>query len=139
VEDLSKRAMRDAEEWFKSAILNKQAENYSICVYALEMAIEIALKSILILSGKDYPKRHDIFDLLEETVLSNPGKFSEEFKESLPEIRRTFRLLLSSRAASGYGFDSNGREEDFRNIVEHYYKASERILSLCKYEIENAK
>lgn len=41
-------SMRDAEEWFKSAILNKQVENYSICVYALEMAIEIALKFILI-------------------------------------------------------------------------------------------
>lgn len=139
MEDLSKRAIRDAEEWFKSATLNKQAGNHSKSVYALEMAVEIALKAILILSGKDYPKRHDVFDLLEETILSSPGKFSEEFREKLPEVRRTFRVLLSSRAASGYGFDSQGREEDFRNIVDHYYAASEKILLLCKDQIENAR
>ncbi len=139
MEDMSKRAIRDAEEWFKSALLNKQAENYSKCVYALEMSVEIALKAILILSGKDYPKRHDVFDLLEETVLGNPGKFSEEFQERLPEIRRTFRVLLSSRAASGYGFDSQGKEEDFRNIVNQYHLASEQILSLCRGEIYKSK
>lgn len=139
MEDLSKLAIRDAEQWFKSATLNKQAENFSKCVYSMEMAVEIALKAILILSGRDFPKRHDVFDMLEETVLGNPGKFSKEFIEKLPEIRRTFRVLLSSRAASGYGFDSQGKEEDFRNIVEHYYSASEQILLICKAQLESKK
>jgi HEPN domain-containing protein len=136
MEDVSRRAIEDAREWFDSARLNLGAGNFSKSVYALEMAVEIAMKAILIASARDYPKRHDVYDLLEEAVMSNPGKFSLKFKSSLPAIKSCFRALLNFRTASGYGFDTHAKTDDFREVADRYYSRVEEILNLCQSETD---
>ena len=139
MDDMSERALEQANRWFKSAALNRVGENFSNCVYDLEMALEIALKAVLIAMGKDYPKKHDIFDRLEEVVNENPKAFSDEFRGSISLIKGTFRQLLNVRAASVYGFDTSGNKEDFQILAERNFPVVSRLLIVCVNELKFLK
>ena len=50
------RAIEESFSWLRSADLNKKGQNYSMCVYDLQVALEIAVRAILFDVGIDSPK-----------------------------------------------------------------------------------
>lgn len=61
--EISQKAMKRAERWSQSAIRGFEDERWDDVIYSYEMAVEQALKAILILYCIEYPKQHDISNL----------------------------------------------------------------------------
>ena len=133
---MADKLIAEAKSWLKSGILNQEGRNYSKSVYALEMALEIALKSVVASSGRDVPRRHDIVPPLEEIILSKPKIFSTEFKNAFISIKPVFMELLIVRQASAYSYETSIKEEDFMTIFEQNYQPVKNMIETCEKELE---
>ncbi len=133
---MADKLIEEAKSWLKSGILNQEGRNYSKSVYALEMALEIALKSVVASSGRDVPRRHDIVPPLEEIILSKPKIFSTEFKNAFISIKPVFMELLIVRQASAYSYETSIKEEDFMTIFEQNYQPVKNMIETCEKELE---
>ena len=133
---MTDKLIAEAKSWLKSGILNQEGKNYSKSVYALEMTLEMALKSVVASSGRDAPRRHDIIPPLEELILSKPKIFSTEFKNSFISIKPVFMELLVVRQASAYSYETSIKEEDFRTIFEQNYHPVKNMIETCEKELE---
>ena len=133
---MTDRLIVEAKSWFRSGILNQEGKNYSKSVYALEMALEIALKAVIASAGRDVPKRHDIIPPLDEIILSKPKLFSTEFKNAFISIKPVFLKLLVTRQASAYGYETSIKEEDFKTLFEENYQSVKNMIEACENEID---
>ena len=133
---MADKLIEEAKSWLKSGILNQEGRNYSKSVYALEMALEIALKSVVASSGRDVPRRHDIVPPLEEIILSKPKIFSTEFKNAFISIKPVFMELLIVRQARAYSYETSIKEEDFMTIFEQNYQPVKNMIETCEKELE---
>ncbi|MEM3191927.1 MAG: HEPN domain-containing protein [Candidatus Micrarchaeaceae archaeon] len=95
-------AVNNAKRWYKTAMDAYDDGNYDTCVYSLEMALEIGLKSMLLKFNIEYPKMHDIIPIFK--LRTQSLKFSKELDKSLDEMLGTFQLLLKYRNETGYMF-----------------------------------
>ncbi|MGC8514662.1 MAG: HEPN domain-containing protein [Thermoplasmata archaeon] len=133
---ISARAIEESLSWLKSADLNKKGQNYSKCIYDLQMALEMAVKAILLAVGVDSPKKHNVNDLLEIAVNERKSLFSEQFKSALPEIVASLRRLLYLRSASAYGFEKSIGQTDFESISNEMYEPIADYVSICSEEVK---
>ena len=76
-----------------------EEQQYHRVVRKCQEAVELMLKGLLRFLGVDYPKFHDIGNVLEK-ILKGKGIFSEDEIQQLVEINRT---LAMDRALSFYG------------------------------------
>ena len=80
----------------------KDEEAYSYCIRQSQEAVELALKSALRLTGIDFPKWHDIGDVL----IKEESKFPEEFKEKIEKLALISEKLTALREPAMYGDES---------------------------------
>ena len=136
MERISIKAIEESLSWLRSADLNKKGQNYSKCVYDLQMALEIAVKAILFAVGVDSPKKHNLNDLLEIAVNERKNLFSDQFKRALPGMVASLRRLLYLRSVSAYGFEKSISPTDFESISNEMYQPTADYISLCSEEVE---
>jgi len=110
---------RRAEEFMRSAELQAGENMYALAVFSLEQALQLFLKSRLILQGVDYPRTHSIRRLL--TLLA---AVSQEHRSWIDELlrRRSLEIAFLEDAyiSSRYFLRDFGFEEyrRVREIVE---------------------
>jgi len=82
--------------------------------------VELSLKAALRMVGVEYPKVHDVGDILE----LHAGRFPEWFRARIPEVRRISAELAQKRGPSLYGLERLGRspseifgEDDAKNAL----------------------
>jgi len=138
---MSNRAIQESLSWFTSARLNMNGKNYSKCIYDLQMALEIAVKGVLLSVGVDSPKKHNVGDIIENVVAERKELFSERFRTALPEIVKSLRRLLYLRSASAYGFVKFIKPADFESIAKEMFQPTSDYISICSEEVDriNAK
>ena len=102
MENEAVNAVNNAKRWYKTATDAYDDGNYDTCVYSLEMALEIGLKSIFLKFEIEYPKIHDVIPIFK--LRAGSLKFNKKLEESLDEILETFQLLLKYRNDAGYMF-----------------------------------
>ena len=134
---ISVRAIEESLSWLKSADLNMKGQNYSKCVYDLQMALEIAVKAVLFAVEVDSPKKHNVNDLLEIAVNERKNLFSEQFKNALPGIVASLRRLLYLRSLSAYGFEKAISSTDFESISNEMYQPTADYISICSEEVKH--
>jgi len=128
----SRAAIEEGKNWLKAAQLMRDGGLFAKSLYSLEMALELSIKGVLIALHKNYPKRHDVADLLEEAVLVNNKRVPSEFVDNLPQLISTFRSLLRQRNAAGYGFKDEHDEEAYTRFVLQKFDDIASYVKLCE-------
>ena len=121
-------AIENSREWFQIASLAREAGLFSKAAFGLEMALEIGIKAVLIAMHTDSPKRHDVSDLFEETVILNAKRLPKRLTEDLESILSDFRSLLSMRSLLEYGHESQQTAPLFEKEVQDKFDRIEQYL-----------
>lgn len=79
--------------------------DYPEAVRYSQEAVELSLKAVLRIYGIEYPKVHDVGDIL----YINMEIYPEWFKGELDNIRRISRELALKRAPAMYGLEVSGK------------------------------
>jgi HEPN domain-containing protein len=95
----------EAEARIDTASSQVKSRRYAYVVRQSQEAVELSLKAALRLVNVDFPKQHEVSDVLLQNVSKYPSWFSKEF----PTIARISRELYQKRIPSMYGEESNGK------------------------------
>lgn len=108
--------------------------DYPETVRYSQEAVEISLKSVLRIIGIEYPKVHDVGDIL----YIYKDKYPDWFKEEINNIRGISRELALKRAPAMYGLELSGKTpselfskedaEDSLKSGKYIYKISKRFI-----------
>ncbi len=117
--EISQKAIKRAERWYQSAIRGFEDEKWDDVIYSYEMAVEQALKAVLILYCIEYPKQHDISNIyltLKEHDV--PKWFLEKIK-----IHSKFLLdLVKKRSIAAYGYVDGITEKKNLKMMQYILK-----------------
>lgn len=137
--EIAEEAIRTAESWIKTAETMLREKVYNTALYSEEMAVEIALKAVMLSAGIEPPKVHNIIESIEANVLSS-NDFPKKHKEELKEITRSLLPeLLRNRQLSGYTFNYNIDPKDLEKLSVKYLEASKKAVETCKRIVNNVK
>ena len=122
--------MRRAERRIKDAKRAYEESFYPDTVRYCQEAVELSVKAVLRLIGVEYPKAHDVSNV----VKMNENKYPIWFREKVREIVELMRLLSKSRGLSVYGDEERGipPEELFsKNFAFNILSRSVKCVELC--------
>jgi len=130
--ETSRRGLQRARRWYQSAIRALDDERWDDVIYSYEMAIEQALKAILILYGIEYPKKHDISNILIHLKQKDLPVF---FSDNLDFYAKLLNNLVDKRGPAAYGYIEGISKENFKedafilkDDIENVLEACERVL-----------
>jgi len=83
-------------------------KKYAYCLRQSQETVELSLKAALRLKGIEYPKFHDV----SEVLLRSAQRFPARFSQLIPAFAEVSRKLAEKREASMYGFEEMGRPPD---------------------------
>ncbi len=129
-------ALKGAERWLGASQTEAGDGNYDIALYGLEMAVEIALKAVMLSLGADVPKIHDIRDAVAKAVKGD-GRVPEEFVASLDEITIMFKRLLDLRQVSGYTFEAEGELRKLEAEYNGIAAPAKKAVSACEKAVHS--
>ena len=130
--EISQKAIDTAESWIKTAETMAEKKIHNTCLYSEELAVEIALKAVLLALGIEPPKNHNIIETVENNIV-NSHKISKDSREKIREIARSLLPeLLGNRQTSGYTFNYNIDKESLEAIALKYLEPSKNAVLLCK-------
>ncbi len=138
MDDLARDYLRRAEARLASARYALNQGYYPEVVRYSQECVELSLKACLRLVGVEYPKVHDVGDVLRAESMRFPSWFREEV-DRLAEISRN---LAEKRAPSMYGVEIAGKSPDDLFNKDDAMKALERaelVQRLAKKLLEQAK
>ncbi|MGC8831775.1 MAG: HEPN domain-containing protein [Thermoproteota archaeon] len=105
--------------------------NHPYAVRLSQECVELSLKAVLKAVGIEYPKVHDVSDVLS----SVEQRFPEWFQKELPHLSESSKILVKKRETSFYGGedaflspDEVIGEEDAKDAVER----AEKAFTLCR-------
>ncbi len=127
-------ALADSKRWLSSAQINEKNKNYDIALYSAEMALEIAMKGLLIKRGVDYPKKHDVIDYFKDAVASRGTV--EELRKNLDDIISTFSKLLDLRNIAGYNFGMLTQDEELAKETRKLVSSTEKYIPIIEKAIK---
>ena len=136
--EIADEAIRTAESWIKTAETMLGGKVYNTALYSEEMAVEIALKAVMLSIGIEPPKVHNIIESVETNVL-NSNNVPKKYKEELKEITRSLLPeLLRNRQLSGYTFNYNINQKDLEKLAVKYLEASKKAVETCKKAVDSS-
>jgi len=91
--------LRQAEARVKNAVQALEERNYPYTVRLSQEATELCLKACLRLVGLEYPKVHDVSELL----LIYDERFPEWYRKEINFLAETSKILAKKREISFYG------------------------------------
>lgn len=78
--------------------------DYALCVRRAQEVIELAIKGLLRLVGIEFPREHDV----SEVLIGSAARFPERWREVLPELARCMREITPKRGPAMYGLEAQG-------------------------------
>ena len=113
-------AMKIAKNWLLTAETMADKKIYNTALYSEEMAVEIALKALLLSFHVEPPKMHNIIEIVDSKII-NSEKLSKEKREEIKEITRyLLPELLVNKQVSGYAFNYNIDKKDLETLALKY-------------------
>ena len=129
-------AMKIAKNWLLTAETMADKKIYNTALYSEEMAVEIALKALLLSFHIEPPKMHNIIEIVDSNLI-NSEKLSKEKREKIKEITRyLLPELLVNRQVSGYTFNYNIDKKDLETLALKYLDLTRNAVKLCNNIIE---
>ena len=127
--------MRQALSRLEDAEDSLREGNYPYALRLSQECVELSLKASLRLVGIEYPKVHDVSDVL----IENRNRFPEWFKERVEFMAETSFNLAAKRELAFYG-----EEEDFltpndvisEEEAERAVRRAKEVYELCRRLLE---
>lgn len=132
--DIANLGLRRAARWLQGAERAIEDERWDDVVYSSQMATEHSVKAVLFSLGIDFPKEHDISDVL----LQLPGILAlpQWFKDEVSSIADIVAELAEQRGLAGYGFEKGIEASYFKDYAPEAFEKAKKVHSLCKQFIE---
>jgi len=132
---IAKAYLRQAEFRLKDAREALFEGNYPYAVRLSQECVELSLKAVLKAVGIEYPKIHDVSDV----VVDVKDRFPEWFRAELGFLRESSKILVKKREISLYGGEeaflspeeviSKGDAEDATGRATKTYELCKRLIS----------
>jgi HEPN domain-containing protein len=126
---ITKKALNRARRWYQGAIRAFEDERWDDVIYSYEMAVEQALKGILILYGIEYPKKHDISNLL---LILEEMEVPDFFSKKIDNYAQILNILVKKCGPAAYGYVEGIKKEDFKEDAINLRPNVEEILENCE-------
>lgn len=97
--------LRRAKSRLTDAKAALEREDYPDVVRYCQECVEFSLKASLRMVGVEYPKVHDVSDILEYSK----EKFPEWMREEIPTLCEASQSLAMQRGPSVYGIEKEGK------------------------------
>ncbi len=97
--DFAKDYFNEAKIRLETAKNVISKETYAFCVRLCQEAVELSLKAALRLVGIDFPKWHDIGEVL----IKEKEKFPNEFQNKIEKLTEISKFLVKFRELAMYG------------------------------------
>jgi HEPN domain-containing protein len=95
-------------------------------------SVEFSFKAALRWAGIDYPKQHDVSDILEK----NADRFPRSFRDQIEEVAPLASELARQRSIATYGLEREGKppSEVFKDAeqVRGFVRFAERVNRMTK-------
>lgn len=131
-------AIKSANEWMGIAEDAMKRQANAKAVYCMEMAVEAAIKAVLIGVNIEVPKAHDVVGVAEISLIGN-RKLQSGFSKGLSGFLETFRTLLKERAAAGYSFNYDEIEVKMKRLATELFPKCKEIVGECGNEVKHIK
>ncbi|MGQ9468362.1 MAG: HEPN domain-containing protein [Nitrososphaerales archaeon] len=135
---LAESYMRQAEARLKNAEKARVEGNYPYTVRLSQECVELCLKAVLKAVGIEYPKIHDVSDIL----LDFKHRFPEWFQAETSFLSESSKILVKKREASLYGGEEAFLSpEDIigERDAEDALGRSRKTFSLCRRLLEELR
>ncbi|MDW8044709.1 MAG: HEPN domain-containing protein [Nitrososphaerota archaeon] len=132
-EDFIKRS----ERFLKEASLALSEDDYATCVRRSQECVEMSLKAVLRLLAIEYPLKHDVSEVI---LKLDHYPLPDWFKEHLPYLAETSRVLAKLRGPAMYGSEDELRPASdlfTKADAESAYKDAEKVFRLCSRIIDS--
>ena len=128
---VGKSYLRQARARLEDAKDASADANYPYAVRLSQECVELSLKAVLKLVGIDYPKIHDVSDILIEVK----DRFPNWFKAEIDFLRDSSKILVKKREPSLYGSEEAFLSPDEvmnKDDAEDAVMRAEKICNLCE-------
>ncbi len=126
----SQLAFQRAQRWFQGAQRALEDERWDDVVYGAQMAVEQAIKAVMLGQGFVFKRVHDVSD--EFLHLRTHSTLPRWFKDEIPEIVDIFARLTDQRALAGYGFEEEVGVEYFEPSAKPALTDAKKVLELIE-------
>ncbi|MDV3243564.1 MAG: HEPN domain-containing protein [Nitrososphaerales archaeon] len=131
IDRFAKDYLLRAKERLLDAASALKRKSYPEVIRYSQEATELSLKASLRMIGVEYPKVHDVGDVL----ISCRDRFPKWFADEVPRLARFSRLMAEKRSAALYGVEAAGKApgEIFNDPDEAEEALAEagRVHELC--------
>lgn len=134
---MARQPIDTAEDWFQTGEMAFNGGKPEQALYALEMSVEIALKTVLISMRVEVPKVHDIRRVA-RTFLAENKALPKPFRDNFDTYIATFETLLSIRSMVGYGFEGEKEKKELEAQAKSLIPECARIIRACEEAIRKA-
>lgn len=127
--------MRQAEARLKDSKEAYPEKNYPYTVRLSQECVELCLKAVLKAVGIEYPKVHDVSDVL----IDVKHRFPQWFQAETDFLSESSKILVKKRGPSLYGGEEGFLSpEDImgENDAEDALKRAKKTFELCKKLLE---
>jgi len=127
----AKARLKDAKEAFLES-------NFPYAVRLSQECVELSLKAVLKAVGIEYPKVHDVSDVMVEVK----ERFPEWFRLELEFLRESSKVLVKKRELSLYGgeeafltpdevIDKKDAEDATKRVEKTYALCEKLLMEIC--------
>lgn len=131
IDAFAKDYLLRANERLIDAAAALRRRSYPEVIRYSQEATELSLKAALRMIGVEYPKVHDVSDVL----ISCRDRFQVWFADEVPELAKFSKIMAEKRSAALYGIEASGKTpgEIFndRSEAEEALNEAKRVRVLC--------
>jgi len=131
-------AIDNAKVWLKSAEAVMAKKLYPPALYSMEMAVEIALKALLIELGINVPKTHNVMGTLRVTFDEKQSALPKGFRDREEFVLAVYNDLLELRSNAGYTFELRSAI-NYEKRADDYIGRAKEAVGLCENAIAYLK
>lgn len=123
-------AFQRAQRWLQGGERAYEDARWDDVVYCSQMAVEQAVKAVLLREGLIFKRVHDVSD--EFLSLKDKKALPEEFRKNIEEIADVLIFLTDQRALAGYGFEEEVDVSFFKKSAPDALKKAKWALIIIK-------
>ncbi len=129
--EVAKSYLRQAEARLRDAVDAVQEKNHPYAVRLSQECVELSLKGVLRAVGIEYPRVHEVSDILPRIK----DRFPDWFKDEVDFLRESSRSLFKKREPSLYGNEAGILSPDevmSSSDAEDGVRRAERTHEVCQ-------
>ncbi|MHA1273845.1 MAG: HEPN domain-containing protein [Promethearchaeota archaeon] len=132
--DIAICALNRGKQWAQGALRALEDKRWNDVIYSCQMAIDLALRSVLIYLEIGHPKKENIHNLYYSKL--KELRLPEWFLEKIENHSKILAELSNKKEISAYGYFDGVSEDYFKDDVNYYLENTLNILMECGSLIE---